>query len=91
MPQYPTLRAQISATITQHPPEKQNKTDRAHGSQLGPARMIAESLTSKPGIREHYRHFSVLGRCTALSPQMGPKVDIDQVAVTNRGLIVGFA
>jgi len=56
MPQYPTLRAQISATITQHPPEKQNKTDRAHGSQLGPARMIAESLTSKPGIREHNRH-----------------------------------
>ena len=55
MPQYPTLRAQISATITQHPPEKKNKTDRAHGSQLGPARMIAESLTSKPGIREHNR------------------------------------
>src|SRR5438067_8727706 len=23
---------------------------------VGPARMIAESLTPKPGIREHYRH-----------------------------------
>src|SRR6266566_3856401 len=30
---------------------------------VGPARMIAESLTPKPGIREHNRHFSDLGKC----------------------------
>src|SRR5438132_11758829 len=28
---------------------------------VGPARMIAASLTPKPGIREHYRHIASVG------------------------------
>jgi len=32
------------------------------GENTGPARMIAESLTPKPGIREHNRHFRDIAR-----------------------------
>jgi hypothetical protein len=40
---------------------------------VGPARMIAESLTSKPGIREHNRHSTAVPAVTKYCPLL--KVD----------------
>src|SRR5438128_9228431 len=40
---------------------------------VGPARMIAESLTPKPGIREHNRHTTSAGR------HSGRTADADRV------------
>src|SRR5215813_5241670 len=45
---------------------------------VGPARMIAESLTPKPGIREQYRtrsgHWLGDGVMSAFDPMYGPAV-----------------
>src|SRR6516164_5006063 len=51
---------------------------------VGPARMIAESLTSKPGIREHNRHKAAethaLRQCP-LSERSGHSVSVVSVPV----------
>src|SRR6516165_5238095 len=43
---------------------------------VGPARMIAESLTPKPGIREQYRHKADIPRCL-LDVRFRPQADIE--------------
>src|SRR6516165_6156387 len=51
---------------------------------VGPARMIAESLTPKPGIREHNRHEADISRqaCACpLSERSGHPVSVGSVPI----------
>jgi hypothetical protein len=43
---------------------------------VGPARMIAESLTPKPGIREHNRHEADLARRLPICPLLAREADM---------------
>ena len=51
---------------------------------MGPARMIAESLTPKPGIREQYRHeMDVLGVPRKAAKALGLDVSDKLLALAN--------
>src|SRR4029077_18548920 len=49
---------------------------------VGPARMIEESLTPKPGIREHNRHTCDVVM-PALAPLLGDRPNTDIAAMTD--------